>query len=86
METKNQIRERIRKNPHPEQVAAESGMSLATVYRHIKGMDLELIRCINALSKDNKEAVIKELARNHPADFAEWYGVSRQYIMKLQYD
>lgn len=78
------IRKKIRQTPNPRLVAQELGVSLATIYRHIAGMDLKLIRELSQLPDEDRQAAIEELAQRAPDTLQRSLGVSRQYIHTLK--
>lgn len=78
------IRKKIRQQPDPKAVASELGVSLATVYRAIKGMDLKVLRELHQLPQADRDAAISEMATKAPETFRKAYGVSRQYLHQLR--
>ena len=77
------VRAKLRANPSVKDVATDLNLSVATIYRHSTGMDLELIKILNELDKETKDSVLGELAVRQTKDLQVWLGCSYQYIQEL---
>lgn len=83
MEMQKLVRKKIRESGDPQKVAASLSVSIRTVYRHIEGMDLEMIRILNLLPEDRKKNTLRDMASMNPDGLVQAYGVTRQYVDQL---
>lgn len=77
----SQTREALRRNPNAQEVAEELGIHIATVYRHAEGMDLKIIKNLQTLGFQVKQAILYLNMSGLPnKKIAEIFGVTLPYV------